>query len=397
MDADADALDLEALAVAAVDALEELGGRVVALHRREVHLRPGDEVIVGFDATVRWPNGTARDELVHVAVPLADRAATPQVWCYPHDPLLPGLADAVTPDNVGAFLGLPVGAVRLTVRSLRPCRRAVVEVGADNLDVHLKVVPPDQVLRVVGRHRAFAAAGLPVPPVVTVDDQRGWVVMATLRGTTLDALLDEPTSLRPGAADIAAVIERIADVELADADLVPASTAAELIGRHAAVIATAQPELGDRAAALVHAIESGARSTTERMATVHGDLHAGQLLIDAAGGIVGLLDLDDSGRGDVLDEHARLLAHLVAAAALAGPTHAAHRWSVASELADDLVARLGGHELAPRVAASLLGWATAPWRAQDASWPERVEALLAITEDVLARGVDAAIRSRRSP
>lgn len=396
MDADADALDLDALAVAAADALEELGGRVVALHRREVHLRPGDEVIVGFDATVRWPDGTARDELVHVAAPLADLAAAPHVWCYPYDPLLPGLADAVTPDAVGAFLDLPVGAARLTVRSLRPCRRAVVEVRADDFDVHLKVVPPDEVSRVVARHRAFAAAGLPVPPVVAVDGTRGWVVMATLRGTTLDALLDEPTSRLPGAADLAALIERIADVELADADPVPASTAAELVGRHAAVIATAQPELGDRAAALAHAIASGARSTTERLATVHGDLHAGQLLIDAAGGIVGLLDLDDAGRGDVVDEHARLLAHLVAGAALAAPAHAAHRWSVAAELADDLVGRLGVHELAPRVAASVLGWATAPWRAQDASWPERVAALLAIAEDVVALGVDVAIRSRRS-
>ncbi len=397
MDADADTLDLDALATAAATALGELGGRVLALRRREVHHRPGDEVVVGFDVTVGWPDGSERSELVYVAVSLGDPGAAPHIWCYPHDPLLPGLADAVTSEAVGAFLGLSADAVRLSVRALRPCRRAVVEVRGDDVALYLKVVPPDEVARVVARHSAFAARGLPVAQVVAVDELRGWVMMDALRGVTLDELLDEPTSRLPGADDLAALVERIATVELADEDLVPASVSPGLVGRHGAVLSAAQPALAARADTVAGAIDRAARQSVVRCATVHGDLHAGQLLVDERGSIVGLLDLDDAGLGDVLDEYGRLLAHLLAGAALADPAHATRRWTSAAGLADDWVARFGGHELSPRVAASLLGWATAPWRAQDASWPDRVEAVLAIAEDVVVLGVDEAIRSRRSP
>jgi hypothetical protein len=400
MDAGADELDLEVLRRAAVAAVDDLGGAVLDLRRREVHHRPGDEVIVGFDATVRWPDGTERSELLQVATPLGAGAGAARVWCYPADPLLPGLADAVMPQAVVAFLGRAATDVHLEVRALRPCRRAVVAVRGDGLDLHLKVVPPDEVDRVVARHVAFAAADLPVAPVLAVDQERGWVLMATLPGATLDHRLTHPSAPVPGAPvpsadDLAELVERMAAVEVADSDEVPASS--DLVDRHAEVLGAAVPALRSRSRAAAAAIEQLTSTLHRRIATVHGDLHAGQLLVDEQGRIVGLLDLDDAGHGDVLDEHGRLLAHLLAIAVLADPAGAARCWSFVADLAHDWSDRFGAAELAPRVAASLLGWATAPWRAQDPSWPERVEALLATTEDVLARGVDATIRSRRSP
>ncbi len=394
MDAAGDALDLDVLADAAIAAVSDLGGQVSTLHRREVHHRPGDEVTVGFDVVVRWPDRSERSELVYVAASLADDHGPSHVWCYPYDPLLPGLADAVRPDAVAAFLEVPARDVQLEVRTLRPCRRAVIAVRGAGVDVHLKVVPPAEADRVVARHRAFAEACLPVAPVVAVDQARGWVVLATLAGVPLDRSLDDFSSLPPRAADLAALIERIADVELVDADEVPPSAA--LVGRHAAVIASATPSLAARAAGVAEAIALAVQAQPGRTGTVHGDLHAGQLLVDDQGTIVGLLDLDDAGRGDVLDEHARLRAHLVAGAVLADTARANRHWGLAAEVVHGWPTPTDSGALSPRVAASLLGWATAPWRAQDSSWPERVEALLAATEDVLARGVDAAIRSRRS-
>jgi hypothetical protein len=394
-----DALDLDVVCDAAVDALAEAGGRVRSLRRREVHHRPGDEVIVGFDARVEWADSTEREELVVVRARLGDDAGGVQVWCYPADPVLLGLADAVMPADVAAFLGLHAEAVELTVRALRPCRRAVIEVRSPGVDLYLKVVAPGEVARVVDRHRAFAAAGLPVAPVVTVDERRGWVVMAVLQGVTLDECSEHQSSALPGPAALADIIERVAAVDLVDADVVPAS--ADLVTRHAMVIAAAVADLGPRAMSIAAAVERAAPSLCARMATVHGDLHAGQLLVDEQGDVVGLLDLDDAGHGDVLDEYGRLLAHLIAAAVLhdghgvTEPTES-QRWQVVLDLADAWTACCGRNELSTRVAASLLGWVTAPWRAQDAGWPERVEALLAVTEDVLALGAAGAVRSRRS-
>lgn len=404
MDADGAALDLgvidvDAVRDAAVEAIADAGGHVRSMRRREVHHRPGDEVIVGFDARVEWLGGHERAELVFVAAPLDGREARPQVWCYPFDPVLVGLADAVMPAEVGGFLGLAADAVQLTVRALRPCRRAVIQVRAGDDDLHLKVVAPSDVARVVARHRAFGAGGLPVAPVVALDEGRGWVVMATLPGITLDQRLDQPGSSLPSAADLVEIVERVAAVELVDADLVPAS--AELVGRHALVIAAAAPALGRRAAAIASAVERAELHLRARRATVHGDLHAGQLLVDEQGRIAGVLDLDGAGHGDVLDEYGRLLAHLIASAVLHDPSGdhpltGSRRWQFVLDLADAWADHGGGDGLSPRVAASLLGWATAPWRAQDAGWPGRVEALLAAAEDVLVLGAVGALRSRRS-
>lgn len=395
-------LDLAEAHGLVADAVASMGAGLVTCSTREVHHRPGREVIVGFDVGLDWPVAGVQTDVLWVRREVCDGSAATQVWRYPEDPLLPGLADAVWADRVAAFLdrpdlagGVAATEVRIEMVALRPCRRAVVHVTGPGLDIHLKVVPPAEVDLLVAWHEAFAAAGLSVPPVVAVDAMRGWVALATLPGETLAHRL-VGRSMLP-ADDVASLLRRITTVVRPVDDDVPSSVS--LASKHGAVLIAALAPVAGRVDDLVRALtarDAALGHSARREATVHGDLHSGQLLVDAAGAVVGLLDLDAAGRGDVVDEAGRMLADVIARAVVTDGDAADH-WGFAADLYERWSSDLGAEPLSVSTTASLLGQATGPWRSQDPDWPGMVDALLAAAEDVLARGGDEAIRSRRSP
>ena len=379
---------LENMRVVVADAVVAMGGRLVSLGVREAHARVDVESTVGFDAVVAWGTSAPCAELFVVTVEEATGAT--EVWRYPDDPALPGLATAVNPGAVGAYLATPI--VLLEVVSLRPGRRAVVHARGDGIDAHVKVVPPAATRVIAERYEAFAAAGVPVPEVMATDERRGWVVLRTVAGRTLDECLESPDAPCPTATDLWALVESIAPVALEPTVMVtPASLHA---ARHARVISRAVPALEERVGRVVRAL--GGRPSGEWRGTVHGDLHPGQLVVGASGEIVGVLDVDGAGAGDVLDDIGQLVAHLMVAAAL-GRADVQRRGRFAAGLLDAGRARADERQMSLRVAASVLAHASGPWRAQADAWPTETERLVAVAEQVLDHGATAVLRSRRSP
>lgn len=372
----------------AEDAVAAMSGRVVSLEVREVHTRPDGEWVAGFDAMVEWQGSAPCAELLFVGAD--DDAGTARAWRYPDDPLLLGLAAAVDPVAVAAFLGVAV--VSLEVVTLRPCRRAVVRARGEDVDVHLKVVAPGSVTALVDRHLVLADAGVPVPGVVAADAARGWVALTTLPGRTLDECLDTPGEPLVAPTEVWSLVESIAAVRLEPTSEVPAASL--YAAHHARVIGDALPALGTRARRLADRISS--HRGVVRPGTVHGDLHPGQLLVDQRGRLTGVLDVDGVGVGDVHDDTGRIIAHVMVAAAL-GRSEPDRRWRFAGQLVAAVGASLTADELSQRVAASVVAHATGPWRAQTDGWPHDVDRLLTLAEQVLDDGVAAAIRSRRSP
>jgi Ser/Thr protein kinase RdoA (MazF antagonist) len=121
------------------------------------------------------------------------------------------------------------------------------------------------------------------------------------------------------------------------------------------------------------------------IATVHGDLHDGQLAVDAQGRITGMLDVDAVGPGERVDDLANLLGHLVSLELQAG--HAG--WQVrawAHELYGVFVGEVDAAELDRRVAAVLLALATGPFRVQERAWRTAVRRRLALAERWATRG-----------
>ena len=369
-------------------AVELAGGILVSAHPQQLVYRPGRDVTVMFGAQISWGGRPAVDETLVAAsshrgalpgtVPIEAGDLHVDVWRYPFDPMLPGLASAVTNTSVAALLGTTVERVQLQVVSFRPCRRAVVRVQrSDGDDLYLKVVEPPEVAGLLARHAALRAVGLPVPEIESVDADAGLVVSRALPGRDLRAVLAEGRSPLPTPAEIARMVDQFAGADLmAHAPVMPLATSAP---RHGAMLRLVMPAASDRIDAALAAIASDPLDPAHTI--VHGDLHDAQLRIDERGVIVGVLDVDGAGPGDPLDDLARLCGHVLAVSVVGdGTTNPVASDSVAKyaeRLRDDF--RQVGADPAQfdrRVAAALMGLATGPFRSQSEGWQELTDRLL---------------------
>ncbi|PSK97268.1 phosphotransferase family enzyme [Haloactinopolyspora alba] len=354
---------------------------------RDVEHRPGDRTTATYTATVAWPDGE-REETLGATVSPTPPASGPsitdgdrhvQVWRFPFDPELPGLAAACFPSTVAEMLG-PLGAdgaePRLRVVSYRPRKRAVVEVTSGSRQLYLKIVRPRAAADVDRRHRMLTAAGLPVPRILGHSDD-GVVTLQALSGTTLTAALaSSAASASPpvGVHDLLGLLDRLPP-EVAD---LPRRAPWPAHATHYAdVVAAACPELRSRTTALADGVNAvlGADDGGDVEPT-HGDFYTDQLLV-AGGRVTGLLDIDTLGPGRRADDLACLLAHLELQAAddpSGGAASALSTWMPALEH------RVGRRELAARTAGVLLSLATGPYRAQDPGWQEATAARLALAE-----------------
>ena len=317
------AADVLGVAVAAT------GGSLIDCRTVQVQYRPESDLVVRYAATVRRPDGSLASETLLAGatrdgahpgtVPVethteTGEAITAGVWRWPFDPVLLDLDRIVTPARAEeALAGVVAGPLSIEVVVYRPCERVVARV-TDRFgqQIYVKVVASSAVTRLLARHAALAAAGLPTPDVLAAGDS--WIAMSALRGPTLRELMKRPGGGRRGAAEwpvgrrFAEVCERIAGADLRAMPpvrrrLCDASLHAAMLG---GVFEAERGRLTDLAARF----DEEAAATAGRCGTVvHGDLHEGQLIV-GGGEVTGVLDVDDVGPGDPLDDMATLLGHL---------------------------------------------------------------------------------------
>ncbi len=364
---------------------------------RQVDHRPGRCTTATWAVRVRDRDGE-RAELLGVRLPA--RAAQAEVWRFPDDPDLPGLAAATDERDVRSLLlacdvepgPVEPGPVELRVRSYRPGRRAVVEVRTAAVRLFLKVVPPTALGPLAERHRLLRTAGLPVPPVLAARDD-GRLLLEALHGTSLRTRLREGSDLAPSGDDVVELL----DLLPAELTGLPRRTSwTDAVRSCAEVTAAALPDEGARCGQLADAVRAAVDDVGDE--PVHGDLYEAQLLL-TGGRISGLLDVDTAGPGRRADDLACLLghAHVLAQAepAHAGTTHArVLRWLDAFDRDVDPV------DLRARTAAVVISLATGPYRLQVPDWPALTRARLDLAEQWLtaasrgtAPGTPAPVRS----
>lgn len=381
------------------------GGRLLRARPCHVQYRPGNDVVVRFDATVRWAGGEPeRDTLVAAAT--RDRVLPGTlhlqscvdgvdldvgVWRWPFDPVLQGLRDAVTASHAARFLdGIAAGVRTLEVVAYRPCERAVARVTTTEGDLlYLKVVAPAITDQVVGRHAALHAAGVPVPRVLRHDRTRGVIAMAELRGRTLRERLAR-TGPWPAAGEFRRVMDAFATSHLVGT---PVPSRAEHGALHAAMLATVVPTQRHRLDRLAATLRTaGVAAARRERATIHGDLYAAQVVTDGPW-ITGVLDLDDAGPGDPLDDIANLLGHLLVRAI--GRDHDGRIGRYASRLRTELTADLPDGwlgELDLVTAGVVTGLATGPFRNQSRGWAREVARILGVAEQLTAQAGEGTLR-----
>ena len=280
------------------------------------------------------------------------RAPAVRIWRHPEDPHLPALPAVSFPDALAALLARAGIAViePPEMVAYRPGRRAVLRVvsaagpdGAARADLWVKIVRPSRVERIVDAQAACIEAGLPVP-AVRFWSPEGLVVFDAAAGTpatdvewSTEPLLDEVDALRGRFAAVRS--ER------------PLRGVGGRLDWYASSLG------GSEAAALSSRI--GARLAAARppaSAVVHGDLHFGQLFLDAGGRVSGVIDVDTLGLGDPAEDQAAFLGHAIASALLTEPTRATRVWDLA-DAASERWASEGA--VAPLTAIHLLGHALA--------------------------------------
>jgi len=381
-------------------AVSAAGGRLHSAGACHVHYTPGSELIVRYDTQIEWRGRPlAAETLVasttrHGAPPgttvvegVGDDGAVMQVgvWRYPFDPALPGLAIAATPAALAASMHHVVGArPTVDIHVYRPTQRAVARaIDESGREWWVKVVRPDDVGSLVDRHQRLAGVGVPVPRVCAVDADNGLVVLEGLAGRSLRDALLAGESPWPSAADYLAVVERFAAVDI-PYDRPGRGTVSSACA-HASLLAAVLPDQ----AARLHDLSGLLQSLHEPMArrVVHGDLYERQLLVHGSD-VVGVVDLDDAGRGEVVDDLATVIAHLLVLAPAAGR----HRQQVlryAAALGESFGCAVDGRQLDVRTAAALVSLGTGPFRARHRGWQAGVRRRI----DMAVRRADAARES----
>ncbi len=370
--------------------VDATGAELVDSRVADVQYRPESDLVVRYAATVRRPDGAlVADTLLAgvtrrgvfpgtLPVEAITESSDPIVaglWRWPFDPVLVDLGQIVTPARVEqALRGIVSGPLHVEVVVYRPCERVVVRVTEPSgRQVYVKLVAPHTVEGLVTRHERLTEVGLPVPQVLAAGDS--WIAMSALTGPTLrDVIKSGPLSLSVGRAAPGgdAIAELCAALGEADLGHLPAVRPRLLdASAHAAMLATVLPEQASRLTDLAERFADEANAAADRCgAIVHGDLHEGQLIV-REGTIIGLLDIDDVGPGDPVDDMATVLAHLAYRSINAAtPRHDLDDY--ADELRDAFSTRVDSVALDTAAAGVLVGLATGPFRAQRSGWQAAV-------------------------
>ena len=372
------------------------GAELVSCRPVHVQYRPGSDLIVRYAGTVRGADGSTSEDTLLAGVtrhgphpgtvPVEATTASggtlsAGVWRWPFDPVLADLGQIVTPARAEHALRAHVrGPLSITVVVYRPAERVVVRVvDADGLELYVKLVAPTAVSALVERHARLADVGLPIPEIVATG--ASWIAMRAIHGPTLRDVIKgmAPSSERlPGPEAIVDVCERIANADLADAR--PVRPRLLDAAAHARMLATVLHAEHDRLGALAERFDRIALAATSRdRRVIHGDLHEGQMIV-SNGSIVGLLDIDDAGPGDPVDDMATLLGHLRYRMISSG-RHGIDRPGVdltgyADGLRRSFVDAVDGDALDAATAGVLVGLATGPFRVQQRGWESAVTRVL---------------------
>ncbi|GAB2710711.1 aminoglycoside phosphotransferase (APT) family kinase protein [Microbacterium marinum] len=353
-----DALDLDPTTLTVISR-EPLGRGVVAGYR-----------IPAESEAIAYVDTSLLDVAAETGLALEGVA---RVWMHPADPHLPALVPAAfghAAQELLARIGIAATGSPEMI-AYRPGRRAVLRVAGPAGDhAWVKVVRPSRVERIVEVHAALRTAGLPVPAV------RGWSPegLLVLDGAEGIAATDAPWHPLALLDQIDELRERLAVAEL------PGRARTSLLSRrdwYAERLVRALPEHADDIVSIAASIGDDAPDAAR--VVIHGDLHLGQLFLEAGTGrISGLIDVDTAGRGDPVDDLAAFLGHIVASATLTAHLRdAGHVWA----LADAAWERWGHESRAGALSAvHLLGHALAATQLGDG---DRAFGLLAVARTLL--------------
>lgn len=281
-----------------------------------------------------------------------------QLW--PNDAALPALSLPAT--ELAGRLGIDpaTGAERL---GYKPFTRATLRVGAHVVKLYAS---DEKWGRAANALERIGRAGLARPSPVRPD--------AAIRATVQPLVEGGQPEGNDAARPAGALLRRFHALDPAGLPRREPAARLEEAERAARLVATLLPGLAERTQTLLTALTRtvpGAR----RLVVAHGDFEPGQLVASEAG--LAVVDVDDLCAAPAADDLGRYAAH-----AVRGDNRdtEALRTAIAS-LVDGYGSCPAGLDW--YIATSILARAASPFRRQHPAWPQRVEAFLAVAEEVV--------------
>jgi hypothetical protein len=379
---------------AAASVAEEAGGSVDSIRARQALYTPGEQLIVNFHARMTGPAGEAREEVVAA---VADNQGLPQgapvqlvcgqqvaMWRFPQDPVLSSLHRVVDTESLSEMLGylhLEPRRVKITPLVYRPTRRAVVRLSlkSDTLsfdraagriemhpgerEIYLKIVQPRRAEH-IGRVHDELGAHLPIPRCYGAWSDEGLLALEGLPGMTLRDFIRKETSSPPSPEQLLALLDGLPEMPF---PMGRVRSMRRRVRDHERLLRTILPDHERRVRRLGRVLRA---LPSERPAVVHGDFYDSQVIVNAAGAVTGLLDLDGVGWGDPTDDMASMLGRIWTSGQTEGKGRDRFR-DYAGELLDTFSRRTERHDLCMRVAAIVFGRSTGPFRAQVSDWRDQ--------------------------
>jgi aminoglycoside phosphotransferase len=251
-----------------------------------------------------------------LAIPVDGTDDIVAVWLYPSDPALPALrtvTDVSSASVVLESLGIPGVPIAVDVVSYRPGRRAVVRVDSATQRLFLKVVEPGKAESISERHELFRSSGLPVPRLLgwSTDGVVGMTGLPGIEAQSAVGLIRNHAAFLDQLQFLCTLLEGVPAVNTARPSLF------HRLDWYIARLTERLPADSGRIADVGAEIAAKGKDGYDfefTPVTIHGDLHLGQLFVDAdvPSEIAGILDIDTAGVGDPADDAGAFYAHLIA-------------------------------------------------------------------------------------
>ena len=317
-----------------------------------------------------------------------DRGKPAEVFQYPDDPLLPGLAEAAYPETALRLLNrhvLAVGARRARVEVIRyrPGSRAVLRHSLGRVRFYARVMRPDAAAPLLAAREPIGRSSFVLPRLAGYWEEGGVMWLPEIPGRNLRRYIrrgnmPDPAPLLDGLETLWA--QPAAPDGSPPFNLPGAYGRAKRILRH-------KVHDGDAAyrslAQAVKTLDPFVKSW-QPTALAHNDFYDDQMLV-LPDGRIALVDFEEAGPGDPMLDVGNFLAHLKWRARLgcqrendvSAGFHDVFRQAALHRF------RWSARELAQREAVCLFRTATNIIRHPQADWREKLEAGLALVNETL--------------
>jgi len=385
--------------------VEPFGGTLTQLKPEFVDYTAGRNLRVTYEAWVTYEDRAGSETVVayadrrrEVKGSLIVEAAGERVglWRVPDDPYLPGLRyaqDAGFVTGLVEDLGFGVQKLRIERLSYTPRSRSVVRVSREPIGgpltfvpgqgfhkpepepvLYLKALRPDRAAPLRAKHEALDGV-IPIPRCLAYFEDLGLLAFDPLEGDPLwDCVVDQLHRPLDGH-ELIALLDRIRDFPMGPSGRL---TTTASVRRNVETMARIMPSQAER---LERFVERLGDDRPQPELTIHGDFHEVQLLIGPEG-LTGVLDLDDSGTGQRVDDLAMILGRMYQYAQdepYARQRVLDYTWSLLETFGE----YVSPYELRRRMAGAAMNNALQPFRFQSPDWRAAMAAQIAGADALL--------------